>query len=158
MKETDPAWRLVVTFCGTMAGAITLFSSSNSDGLTASPSHRGDLGLDLATLWGQQVKVVVPVAVVHFPAQICGLINIHGLLLFTPQQLVLIEKFTSYSFSLWTSFHGNEAVSTGEECTFLPPPSEGFVLKIKIQTGQGYCLDCTNVLYKNQPLKQKVWF
>lgn len=32
--------------------------------------------------------------VFHFPVQICDLINIHRLLLFTPQRLVLIEKFT----------------------------------------------------------------
>lgn len=66
--------------------------------------------------------------VFHFPVQICDLINIHRLLLFSPQWLVLFEKFTSYSFSLYTSFHGNKAVSTEEECTCLPPPAKDLLM------------------------------
>lgn len=66
--------------------------------------------------------------VFHFPVQICGLINIHRLLLFTPQQLVLIEKFTGYSFSLYTGYHRNKDVSTEEECTRLPPPVKDLLL------------------------------
>lgn len=121
--------------------AAVLLSSSNSenfksDALTQNQgpkclwaSHRGDLWLESTTFWRQQVNFVfldgnrqkncAGLPVLPFPVQICDLINIHRLLLFTPQRLVLIENFTSYSFSLWTSFHGNKAVRTEEECTFF---------------------------------------
>lgn len=102
------------------------------------PSRGGDLQLESPTFSRQQdnrwtFQTEPPEKLwrftrIHFPVQICDLINIHRLLLFTPQRLVLIEKFTSYSFSLYTGFHGNKDVSTEEECTRLPLLVEDLLL------------------------------